>query len=87
MWWYLVVVSAVAMVVTMYDKWAAKHRKKRRTPERMLWLLAILGGSGAMWLTMLVIHHKTKHFSFMVGLPIVILAQIALIFTIFQAVF
>lgn len=75
------------MVVTMYDKWAAKHRKKRRTPERMLWLLAILGGSGAMWLTMLVIHHKTKHFSFMVGLPIVILAQIALIFTIFQAVF
>ena len=67
MWWYLVVVSAVAMVVTMYDKWAAKHRKKRRTPERMLWLLAILGGSGAMWLTMLVIHHKTKHFSFLLS--------------------
>lgn len=87
MWWYLLGISAVAMVVTVYDKWAAKHRKKNRTPERILWLLAYLGGSGAMWLTMLAIRHKTKHRSFMVGLPVVIFAQIALIFAIFQAVF
>ena len=87
MWWYLLGISAVAAVVTVYDKWAAKHRPKHRTPERTLWLLAILGGSGAMWLTMLAIRHKTKHRSFMVGLPVVIFAQIALIFAIFQAVF
>ena len=87
MWWYLLVVSVVAVAVTGYDKWAAKHRPKHRTPERALWWLAILGGSGAMWLTMLLIRHKTKHLSFMVGLPVVILAQIALIFAIFQAVF
>ncbi len=87
MWWYLLGISAVAMVVTVYDKWAANHRPKHRTPERTLWLLAILGGSGAMWLTMLWIRHKTKHRSFMIGLPLLILAQIALIFAIFQAVF
>lgn len=87
MWWYLLGISVVAFAVTVYDKWASKHRTKRRTPERTLWLLAILGGSGAMWLTMLTIRHKTKHRSFMMGLPVVIFAQIALIFAIFQAVF
>ena len=87
MWWYLLGISAVAFIVTVYDKWAAVHRQKHRTPERTLWLLAILGGSGAMWITMLIIRHKTKHLSFMMGLPVVILAQIALIFAIFQAVF
>lgn len=83
MWWYLLGISMVAAVVTAYDKWAAKYRTKHRTPERTLWLLAILGGSGAMWITMLIVRHKTKHLSFMVGLPVVILAQIALIFAIF----
>ena len=87
MWWYLLGISAIAALVTVYDKWAAVHRPKRRTPERSLWLLAILGGSGGMWLTMLLIRHKTKHLSFMMGLPVVILAQIALISAIFQAVF
>ncbi len=87
MWWYLLGISVVAAVVTVYDKWAAKHRPKHRTPERTLWVIAMLGGSGAMWLTMLWIRHKTKHLSFMVGLPLLILAQIALIFAIFQAVF
>ena len=87
MWWYLLGISVVTFAVTVYDKWASKHRKKNRTPERTLWLLAILGGSGAMWLTMLMIRHKTKHRSFMMGLPVVIFAQIALIFAIFQAVF
>ena len=74
--WYLCAVSAVAVFVTVYDKCAAKHRR-RRTPEKTLFLLALLGGSAAMYLTMLLIRHKTLHKRFMLGLPAILLAQLA----------
>jgi uncharacterized membrane protein YsdA (DUF1294 family) len=85
--WFLAAVSLLAVVLTGYDKWAAKHRTKSRIPERVLLTVAGLGGSVAMLLIMLLIRHKTRHAKFMVGLPLMILAQIALILVIFQVVF
>ena len=75
---YLALISLVAAVVTVYDKWAAKHRPRHRTPEKTLLILSALGGSVAMLLTMLGIRHKTKHPNFMVGIPLILAAQIAL---------
>lgn len=66
--------SIFAVCITVYDKYAAKH-KKLRVPEKALFLTALCGGSLAMYITMLVIRHKTKHKRFMVGLPLIILAQ------------
>ena len=76
---YLVAISIVSIVVCIYDKWAAKHATKHRTPEATLLLLSALGGSVAMFVTMLLIRHKTKHAKFMVGIPAIFLAQAALI--------
>ena len=72
---YLVAISFVAMVVTIHDKRAAK-RSSLRVMERTLFLLSFLGGSVAMFITMNVIRHKTKHAKFMVGIPIIIILQI-----------
>lgn len=85
--WIFVGVSLLALVLTGYDKWAAKHRTKSRIPERALLIVAGFGGSVAMLLTMLLIRHKTRHLKFMLGLPLMILAQIALILVLFQVVF
>ena len=76
---YLIAISLVSVVVCIYDKIAAKHAKKHRTPEATLLLLSALGGSVAMYLTMQLIRHKTKHAKFMVGIPLIILAQAAVI--------
>ena len=78
-WWliYLAAISVVAIIVTVYDKIAAKKLPKYRTRERTLLLLSALGGSVAMFLTMLVIRHKTKHVKFMLGIPIIMLLQVA----------
>ena len=76
---YLIAISLVSVVVCIYDKIAAKHAKKHRTPEATLLLLSALGGSVAMYLTMQLIRHKTKHTKFMVGIPLIILAQAAVI--------
>ena len=75
---YLCVISVVAIAVCIYDKFAAKHATKHRTPEAVLLLLSALGGSVAMLLTMFVIRHKTKHAKFMIGIPVIILLQAAI---------
>ena len=72
---YLVAISIVSVVVCIYDKFAAKHAQKHRTREATLLLLSALGGSVAMFVTMLLIRHKTKHVKFMVGIPLIMIAQ------------
>ena len=73
---YLAALSLLAIILTVRDKRAAK-RNKWRTRESTLLLLAALGGSIAMLLTMCVIRHKTKHAKFTLGLPVMIALQIA----------
>lgn len=76
---YITAISVISIVVCCYDKIASKHMTKHRTRERTLLLLSALGGSVAMLLTMFIIRHKTKHIKFMLGIPLIIIAQIALI--------
>lgn len=72
---YIAVMSIITVVVTVYDKIAAKKRPKRRIRENTLLLLALLGGGPAEYVTMQIIRHKTKHKKFMVGLPVIIVLE------------
>ncbi|MBR5922908.1 MAG: DUF1294 domain-containing protein [Clostridia bacterium] len=75
---YLICINLLSAAVCAADKIkAAKHR--RRIRERTLWLLSFAGGSVFMYLTMRLIRHKTLHKNFMIGLPFLIIIQIALI--------
>ena len=76
---YLAVISVVSIIVCIYDKIAAKANPRHRIREATLLILSALGGSVAMFLTMQVIRHKTKHLKFMLGIPAIIVVQIALI--------
>ena len=76
---YLAVISTIAIAVTCYDKIAATKRPRHRTPEATLLFISVLGGSVAMYITLQVIRHKTKHAKFMIGIPVIMLLQIAAI--------
>ncbi|MBO5065223.1 MAG: DUF1294 domain-containing protein [Clostridia bacterium] len=76
---YFAVVSLITVIVTVYDKRAAKKYPQNRIPEKVLFILAFLGGSVAELFTMLKIRHKTKHKSFMIGLPAIIVLQVAVV--------
>lgn len=76
---YLAAISILSVIVCLYDKFAAKHIQKHRTREATLLLLSALGGSVAMFVTMLLIRHKTKHAKFMVGIPVIMVLQAALV--------
>ncbi|HIS04349.1 MAG TPA: DUF1294 domain-containing protein [Candidatus Fimenecus stercoravium] len=62
--------------MTVYDKYAAKH-KKRRVPERTLLLVAACGAALPMFIVMQLIRHKTRHKKFMIGLPALFLIHAA----------
>ena len=75
---YILVMSIVAFCVCGADKFAAQ-RQKSRVPEKVLFLLSALGGSVGMYLGMFTFRHKTKHWYFVIGMPAILIVQIALI--------
>ena len=81
---YLVVINVVAFVVYGVDKYKAK-RGRWRTPEATLLGLAAIGGSIGAWLGMKVWHHKTMHKKFQYGVPLILIAQIALVVLILRS--
>ncbi len=73
---WFALISLIAVIVTVADKIKAK-RGRWRVPEATLMGISVFGGSVAMLVTMIMIRHKTKHMKFMIGIPVVIILQIA----------
>ena len=74
---YLFIINAIGFILMLADK--IKARKNLwRIPEKVLFLSAILGGSIGSLLGMYVFRHKTKHFSFILGMPLILAIQIFL---------
>ena len=83
---YMAAVSLVSAVAAIADKIRAK-RGARRIPERTLVFLAALGGAPTMFLTMIVIRHKTKKPLFMISLPLLTVAHFILFLLLLKYVF
>ena len=79
---YLLLINAAAFLLMLVDKIKAK-KNKWRIPERTLFGSALLGGSVGALLGMYTFRHKTKHLSFTLGMPAILIAQIALAIWIF----
>lgn len=81
---YLLAINAVAFGTYGYDKSIASG-DRIRVPERVLLLLAFVGGSLGAWLGMKVFHHKTikvafrRNFWITVALQVVIVAMYFLV--------
>ncbi len=76
---YFAVISAIGILLTVYDKIASKKLKKHRIAEKTLIFVAVLCGAVAEYITMKLIRHKTRHKKFMIGLPVIIILQAILI--------
>ena len=76
---YFMIINLVGFVMMCVDKQLAIHHKNR-VPERVLFLIAIIGGSLGGILGMYAFRHKTKHLSFVIGMPVLLLAQIIVLY-------
>ena len=79
--YYLIVITIVTFLVYGIDKWKAKQGSWRIS-EASLLILAVIGGSIGALFGMKVWHHKTMHKKFKYGLPLILLAQIVLLYLI-----
>ena len=72
---YLAIINATAFLLMLIDK--DKARKNLwRIPERVLFTAALLGGSLGVFTGMYAVRHKTKHLSFVIGIPVIFAVQI-----------
>ena len=73
---FLFIINLSTFAVYGWDKLCAK-RGMWRVPERILLLLALLGGSVGALAAMAIFRHKTRHLKFRYGVPLILILQIA----------
>ena len=74
----LLIVNAIGFILMLTDKIKAK-KNLWRIPEVTLFLVAAIGGSIGSILGMYTFRHKTKHVSFLLGMPLILAVQIVIV--------
>ena len=74
---YLLLINAVGFSVMLYDKYLAKNNLWR-IPEKSLFGIAIFGGSLGCIIGMYTARHKTRHKSFTLGMPAILILQLGI---------
>ena len=83
---YLICINMITIAVYGIDKRNAVHGKWRIRVSTLLTLAAV-GGSAGSLLAMHLLHHKTSKKKFTIGVPLMLLVQIALFFFLVKADF
>ena len=83
---YFVLINVYALIITAKDKINAK-RHRHRVPEEHQIVVAAIGGAPLMYLTMVLIRHKTKKPIFMIGIPVLFFLELLVAFLLLHFVF
>lgn len=75
--YYLIIINILAFFLMGMDKKKAQTGAWR-IPEKTLFLSAILGGSIGAIAGMQLFRHKTKHRTFVIGMPVILIVQLLL---------
>jgi len=79
---YIIVVYVVIMNITGFIVMGADKKKAReqawRIKESTLFLISLIGGSAGTLFGMYFFRHKTKHWYFVVGMPLILLLHVAI---------
>lgn len=75
---YLVIMNLTGFLMMGIDKRKARKRAWR-IPESTLFIIALVGGSLGTTIGMHLFHHKTRHWYFLYGMPVILALQVILI--------
>lgn len=75
----LLLVNIVGFALSAIDKYKAKNRLWR-IPEKIFFWIAFLGGCPGVYAGLLLFRHKTRHWHFMGGIPLIFLLQILVVY-------
>lgn len=82
---YLILMNLLGLFLMGLDKYKAR-RHLWRIPEKTLFLASLLGGSIGTLAGMYLFHHKTKHWYFVVGMPLILILQAGLFLYIYLTI-
>lgn len=84
--YYLVAINVFTFLMFGWDKWMAQGSARGmargqawRTPEKVLWILSLMGGSLGAIAGMQTFRHKTRKVSFQFILVLIIIVQVLLL--------
>jgi uncharacterized membrane protein YsdA (DUF1294 family) len=78
-------INIVAFIVMAHDKRRAVHGKNaERAPEGFMFFLATMFGSIGVYLGMVLFRHKTRKWYFQIGIPLLILQNLATVYVVWQ---
>lgn len=83
---YIVIVNLAGFISCGVDKRRAV-KGAWRISEKQLMITAALGGSAGILAGMYVFRHKTKHMKFVLGVPVMLVCQAAVIIAVIYMVF
>lgn len=83
---YLIIINLVGFAMMGIDKSRARKRAWR-IPELHLFIVAIIGGSLGTTLGMYFFRHKTRHWYFVFGMPVIFVLQIIIVLAIYFSKF
>ena len=81
---YFIVINLTGFAMMGIDKRKAV-KKLWRIPESTLFVIAIIGGSIGSIIGMRIFHHKTRHWYFVFGMPLILILQILLTIAILKS--
>lgn len=83
---YLVIINIIGFLVMGVDKSRA-CRHQWRISEKTLFAIALLGGSLGTWTGMYTFHHKTKHWYFAIGMPVIFIADVIILMILLEKIY
>lgn len=89
MWTYIIIyilgINLISFIIMGHDKSMARQGA-RRIPEKLLFTLAAAGGSIGVYWGMRKFRHKTKHLSFQIGIPFLIILNATFVYFLATAI-
>lgn len=75
---YLILTNLARFVLFGVDKYRAKNHLWR-IPEKTLFLSALVGGALGCLIGMYFFHHKTRHWYFRIGIPVILVLNLLIL--------
>lgn len=81
---FFLVLNLLAFFVMLFDKIRSRKRENERISEGVMFFMAAAFGSLGVLAGMFAFHHKTRKWYFLVGIPLLIVQNIAFLYWVYQ---
>ncbi|SFS75315.1 DUF1294 domain-containing protein [Paenibacillus sp. BC26] len=83
---YIIIINIYVFALMRIDKARSVRDRRHRIPERRLLGMSAIGGALGGFVAMRMFRHKTKHPSFSVGLPLLLILHIVVVIWLLRTV-